>query len=80
MRSNVHLFLYAVDKEGGCSIMQEKPMSKAKWIVAVMLVIMTGVAAYTILVQACLGVATFWSIVQVFTPILLAHWASKWVE
>lgn len=55
-------------------------MSKAKWIVAVMLVIMTGVAAYTILVQACLGVATFWSIVQVFTPILLAHWASKWVE
>ena len=37
-------------------------MSKAKWIVAVMLVIMTGVAAYTILVQACLGVATFWSI------------------
>ena len=47
MRSNVHLFLYAVDKEGGCSIMQEKPMSKAKWIVAVMLVIMTGVAAYT---------------------------------
>ncbi len=60
--------------------MQEKSMSKAKWIVAIMLVIMTAVAAYTILVQACLGTATFWGIVQVFTPILLAHWASKWVE